>query len=137
MLHSALVAKQESELSQEALERVKVPAIGLIVTGGLGILGGIANIVMFFVMPNTSSPGMPEWVTGPAFNIGLSVVSMGLSVLVILGGMRMRNLEAWGLSMAASIVAIIPCFVCCFTGIPFGIWAVIVLLNDEVKRSFR
>jgi hypothetical protein len=40
--------------------------------------------------------------------------------------------------MAASIIAIIPCFgPCCCLGIPVGIWALVVINKPEVKSAFR
>jgi len=50
----------------------------------------------------------------------------------------MRALEGYGLAMTAAIIGIIPLCpneCCCAT--PFGIWAVIVLANSDVKRAFQ
>ena len=127
-------------MSQEALERVKVPAIGLVITGALGLLGGVVSLVSWFAFPEFSQQSpMPgwEWVSSPALNLGYTAFSMALSAFVFVGGLKMGRLESYGFVITSSIVAIVPCFSCCLTGMPFGIWAVIVLLNEDVKREFQ
>src|SRR5205807_7261566 len=60
---------------------------------------------------------------------------LGIGVLIIVGAQRMKNLQSHGMAMAASIVAMIPCISpCCLLGLPFGIWALIILLKPEVKN---
>jgi hypothetical protein len=62
-----------------------------------------------------------------------------LALLVFIGAFRMRMLKSYGLSMASAIVAIVPCFtyICCILMMPFGIWALVVLMKPEVKSAFR
>ncbi|MDP8924982.1 MAG: hypothetical protein M3O34_19215 [Chloroflexota bacterium] len=48
----------------------------------------------------------------------------------------MRALRSWGVAMAGAILAIVPCGPCCLLGLPFGIWAILVLIDDEVKQAF-
>jgi len=38
--------------------------------------------------------------------------------------------------MAGSIVAMVPCNICCLLGLPFGIWALVVIVRPEVKDAF-
>jgi hypothetical protein len=50
----------------------------------------------------------------------------------------MKKLESYGLAMAASIIAMIPCVSpCCLLGLPIGIWALVVLMKPEVKSAFH
>jgi len=70
--------------------------------------------------------------------LALGMLGIGLSILVIFAGVKMKNLENYALSMTGAIIAVIPCFSpCCFVGIPFGIWAIVVLVAPEVKAAFR
>ena len=64
--------------------------------------------------------------------------SLGLlmGVLVIVGAVKMKNLKSYGLAMTAAIIAIIPCSPCCLLGLPFGIWALVVLNDENVKAAF-
>jgi hypothetical protein len=133
-----------------ALSLIAGPAIGLIVTGGLGIaaaLYGILSNLMGSTMrqnqfqvleqQNPQFAHMMETFTGP-----VGIVTNGLSILVcifiIFAGIKMKKLESFGLCMAASIVAMLPCCSpCCCVGLPIGIWALVMLNKSEVKAYFQ
>ena len=62
------------------------------------------------------------------------------SLVVLLGGVGMIRSRWYGLCMVASIVAAIPCVSptgCCCIGNGVGIWALVVLLNPDVRSVFR
>ena len=69
------------------------------------------------------------------------VLALIAAPLTILAGLRMRSLQSYGLCMTGSILAAIPCIspsACpCIFGIGLGIWALVVLLNADVKASFQ
>lgn len=125
--------------------KVKGPAIFLIVLGGLGALLFVLKLIFLVVgsaMVRPQATGNPDidrvigMFSGGA-GLFFDLISLAGSVVVILGGMRMLNLRSYGLCMAASIVAILPCVSpCCCLGIPAGIWALIVLAKPEVKAAF-
>ena len=67
-----------------------------------------------------------------------AIIGSVIGIVVILGATKMKNLQAYGLALASSILAMIPCISpCCLLGLPIGIWAVVVLSNPEVKQAFR
>jgi hypothetical protein len=130
-----------------AVNRVSVPAVGLIVTGAIGLLLhalvlAFSMFVPFVPAPNNpNAPQMPN-IFQPALGVGFAVaqhgLAIGLSILLLVGGMKMKKLENYSLCIAASIIALIPCFSpCCLSGLPFGIWALVVLSDPHVKSSFR
>jgi hypothetical protein len=69
------------------------------------------------------------------------VLNLAGTILPILGGIRMRSLRSYGLCVTGAIIAAIPCVSLascpCFLGAIFGIWALVVLLNPDVKNAFR
>ena len=68
--------------------------------------------------------------------IKLGILAVG-SLIGAVGGFAMRSLGSYWLSMTGAIVTIIPCITgCCCTGIPFGIWALVVLVRQDVKDGF-
>ena len=70
--------------------------------------------------------------------IVVAFIMLVLGVLIILGGVKMKQLRSYGLAMTATILAMIPCTSpCCVLGLPIGIWALVVLNNAEVKSAFR
>jgi len=68
--------------------------------------------------------------------LGAVIVRLGLDALIMVAGYRMRLLRNWSLSMAGAVVAMLPLSLCVFIGLPIGIWAIVVLNNKDVKRSF-
>ena len=129
-----------------AAAQVKGPAIALIVTASLGILyylfSGLITLAggaMFkHELPTTIPPELRaffEGMQGPlagCINLGIAAVN----VFVLLGAIKMMRLQSYGLAIAACIVAMLPCQCCCVFGLPFGIWALVVLSKPEVKSQF-
>ena len=57
------------------------------------------------------------------------------STLILVGSIKMRKLQSYGLSMTACILSIVCC-TCCI-GIGPGIWGIVVLCKPEVKAAFH
>jgi GYF domain 2 len=120
------------------------PAIGLIVTAILGGLVQMVSLIRLLLvhnsMPvNSQMPGQ-AWVamlSGP-IGVVMSIIAILMSVVILLGALKMKKLESYGLAMTASILAMIPCLSpCCVIGLPIGIWALVVLSKPEVKSAFH
>ena len=61
-----------------------------------------------------------------------------VSVLTLLGSIRMLGMHSYGLAMFGAVVTAIPCVTpCCLIGQIAGIWAIIVLMNPDVRRAFH
>ncbi len=128
------------------LQQVQGPAIGLVITGVIGILFALFRMLgsLFgFGMANLSDlsdlgPGAnyARYFMGGA-GIVFGVVMLVTSVFVIWSALQMKQLRGWTLSVVGSIVAMVPCLgPCCIVGIPIGIWALVVLMKPEVKAAF-
>ncbi len=81
-----------------------------------------------------------EKISSVISNLVLSVLMMAIAILTMLAGFRMRSLRSYALSIVGAISAAIPCLSCggcCGFGEIIGIWALIVLLNEQVKAAFR
>ena len=120
------------------------PAIGLIVTAILGALVQMVSLIRLLLMhtpmpANSQMPGQ-AWVAMLSGPIGMvmSILAILMSVVILLGALKMKKLESYGLAMTASILAMIPCLSpCCVIGLPIGIWALVVLSKPEVKSAFH
>jgi hypothetical protein len=129
--------------SQAGTELVNGPAIGLIVLAIVGALLQIASLVLNLAGATfLAGSQMPKEAWANMFTGTVAVVSSVIGILVsgliLFGGLKMKKLESYGLAMAVSIIAMIPCFSpCCVIGLPIGIWAVVVLSKPEVKSAFH
>lgn len=135
--------KDAAALREAAEQRLKGPAIGLMVTGGLGVLGSLVSFAMHVFGSKQVPPGLPpeftrmiEMLNGPV-GIASDILSLVVSGLIILGALKMMRLQSYGLAFAVSIMGMLPCLSpCCLLGLPFGIWALVVMSKPEVKSQF-
>jgi len=133
-----------------ALQSVKSPAVGLKVTAILnGILALWSVVKVTFFHPNIEQlySGIPQFndpgvhqilhlADGP-LGIATNLFALAMSILVLVGASKMQSLRSYEFAFAASIVALVPCLTpCCILGLPFGIWALVVLNKAEVKSQF-
>jgi hypothetical protein len=70
------------------------------------------------------------------------LIGMGLGLLLDLvllwGSIKMKQLQNYPLAMTTALLAIVPCTSpCCVLSIPFGIWALVVLTDPDVKNAFH
>jgi predicted RNA-binding Zn-ribbon protein involved in translation (DUF1610 family) len=125
---------------EEARGRVQGPAIALMIIAGLAL--AISVLRMILVATGAIGPRNLQQF-GPMVPMGfllLIYVVQGIaSLVIVLGAWQMRGLRSYGLAMTGSILAVIPLLtdVCCLLSMPFGIWSIVVLNDDNVKNAFR
>jgi hypothetical protein len=114
-----------------------VPAIILLVFSLLFVLLILATIpgqIMRFRTIDTSTPEGAGELTGGI--VGLMLWPL-FTLCITFGSIGMIRMKGYSSAMFAAILAVIPiCSPCFVLGIPFGIWALIVLRRPEVKRRF-
>jgi hypothetical protein len=109
---------------------------------GLGILLQLASIALNVLGVGLGAMQGRQEMFGPMLQGGMGVAFSFLAIIggvvVILGAMRMKSLTSYGFAMAGAIIAMIPCLSpCCCLGLPVGIWALVVLMNQDVKAAFQ
>jgi phage FluMu protein Com len=127
-----------------AAERVQGPATALIVTAILGLTLNVLNILINMIpmgfdfgMAVMKPFGHPPLVNHVA-NLFFAGLGLMLGLFVLMGAIQMRNLQNYGFALVAAIIAIIPCTSpCCLLGLPFGIWALVVLADPSLRTAFR
>jgi len=133
-----------------AKSKVLLPGIALIVVGSLGLLimGAYALLNIYLLStgeldlappPEMQGPEAPWFMVGAYASMAVIFLNPLFQILVILGGVAMVRAKGKGLAVTGAVLSIIPCFgsSVCFLGIPFGIWAVVVLADPNVKRLFK
>jgi len=125
-----------------AAQRVSSPATALIVTAILGliaqVLGMIFNMISLAAGPAGRGQDAFPVVFGGGINLAFGAFGLVMGVLILIGAMKMKNLENYSFAVVSAFIAMIPCVSpCCLLGLPFGIWALVVLNDDSVKAAFR
>ena len=137
-------AIQPSGRSAAAL--VKGPAIALIVTSSLGILyylvSGVVTLAGGALFQRDLPANIPselrsilEGMHGPLASL-INFAVVALNGFVLFGAIKLLRLQSYGIALAACIVAMLPCQCCCVLGLPFGVWALVVMSKPEVKAQF-
>jgi hypothetical protein len=130
-----------------ALQLVKGPVIGLKVTAILGLVLVVVGLVINVLTLNGVQIGLhqiydPQMqklfnTLGGSLGIVQDIIGGIVGVIVLIGAAKMQKLQNYQLALTASIVAMVPCISpCCILGLPFGIWALVVLNKPEVKSQF-
>jgi hypothetical protein len=134
---------------EAALRAVRGPAIALKVTAIIGLvmvaIGLVINILSLagvqftFGLPQTGDPHLQQLFSrlGGGLGIVQDVIGAVVGVVVYMGASRMQSLQNYQFAVTASILGMLPCLSpCCVLGLPFGIWALVVLTKPEVKSQF-
>jgi len=132
---------------EAALRAVKAPAIALKVTAIVGLvvvaLGLAMNILalagIHFGMQQVSDPQMQKMFDSLVGSLGIvqDIIGAVVGVVMLKGASKMQLLQNHQFAFVTSILAMVPCVSpCCLFGLPFGIWALVVLNRPEVKSQF-
>ena len=115
------------------------PAIALAVISLISILHRIADLILLVALTNGGN--MAAQGQNQAMIIGGyigDILIPILDVIIIAAAFQMWNVKSYGLAMTGAVLAVIPlCSPCVVLGIPFGIWALVVLNDPQVKAAFR
>lgn len=133
----------------DARSKVQAPAIALMAVAILGIGWQVVWMILNLVGSGMSMLGnmssdlpaemAPEFLSLMSGGVGIlfSLIGIGIGVVILLAALKMKKLQSWAFALIGSIIAMIPCLSpCCCIGLPVGIWALIVLLNKDVKSAF-
>lgn len=141
---------------REALDKVRVPAIALIVWGWIFAAMGAWGLASSLMGNNEAKleearraiaqlpPGFAQelatkWIEVMLkFGVALNGLTLLIGVAIALGALKMLRLKSAPLAWVAAILATQPCLnpCCCFSTV-FGIWAIVALCNANVKSHFE
>jgi presenilin-like A22 family membrane protease len=92
-----------------------------------------------FGMQQVSDPQMQKMFDSLVGSLGIvqDIIGAVVGVVMLKGASKMQLLQNHQFAFVTSILAMVPCVSpCCLFGLPFGIWALVVLNRPEVKSQF-
>jgi hypothetical protein len=130
----------------DILQRIKMPAIGLLIggvlnagTGFLTLLSGIFRLTGIWgreTLPSDEAERM-GFLAGTFLGYGLGLLSLIFAPIIFFGALKMLKGERYGIAKISAILSVIP-LSCCFPlSIIFGIWSLIMLSKPDVKAFFQ
>jgi hypothetical protein len=116
-----------------------IPAVFLI------ILSTIYILPTFIILPMTIYTAVMLDESAPAGSsarmaaiLAASITMLVTSVAIIIGSIGMLRMKGYRGALMAAIISSIPLFSpCALLGIPFGVWAIVLLSNPDVKNRFQ
>lgn len=126
-----------------ASDMVSGPAIGLMITAGLGFIAqGLSLALNLFGSSIIAAQSQGNEAMAQMFSGAIGAVAAGfamlIAIVIFMGALKMKKLQSFGFAMTASVIAMLPCVSpCCLIGLPIGIWALVVLNKPEVKGAFH
>lgn len=129
------------------LDKLKVPSIGLLICGILsgftGILTLVSGLIRLIGLSGIEKLPTDEaerigYLMGTFGGYGLALISLLVAPLIVVGAIKMMKGKSRGMAMASAVLSILPITSCCFfISIIFGVWAIIVLIQPDVKEFFQ
>jgi hypothetical protein len=136
--------RKSSARSGAAAERTFAPALCLYIVCGLSLAYWIFNLVanLMGIVPlgglGNAQQQMAQEV-GRVIGLAITGVLFVKDLFIIYAARKMQVLQSYGVALTGAILSVIPCCgsPCFVLGIPFGIWALVVLNDESVKSAFR
>jgi len=120
--------------------KITAPAVALMVGGFWKVLSAFSAV--FFLtggggwlsrIPGLGSLGNVLGAWGPVAIFSIMLLKVVPGLLILFGGFQMLRRRSYAWAFAAGILSIISCSLIAF---PIGIWALIVLAQEDVKSAF-
>ncbi len=126
----------KSQISGPAISLIVVASISLLLVG-IGLIFD-AVILATGAADNMIQPqGMPKG-TQIIIRFIWGILLFASNIVVLIGSIKMLQLKSYDFAKVCAIISVIPCVgPCCIVGIPFGIWALVILAKPEVRNAFR
>lgn len=117
--------------------KIRAPAVCLLVCSLLGV-AGMALSMLGWVYLLANPDLMPKTRETGLWSLFYASVGIFVSVVVLVGAISMLRLGPRWLALLGACAALVPIFgPCFFLGIPFGIWALVVLRKPEMIAAFQ
>ena len=110
--------------------KITAPAVGLMVAAMYKLFGAFTAM---FVLRGLAH-GILETILGGFGTTSVLVLFKVVpAILILFGAFQMLRLKSYAWSLAAAIISIVACSL---IGLPIGIWALVVLLQQDVREAF-
>jgi hypothetical protein len=137
--------RRKQRRREAAAGSVMGPAIALMCVGGIAMLLAMVSLVLnlmgaaLLAAPQVQAGGGggPDAIANAVGGVAGAIFGICWGGIVLSGAWSMMRLRGYGYAMASTIVAMLPCTLCCLLGLPFGIWSLVVLCRPDVRDAFR
>jgi hypothetical protein len=120
-------------------QMVQGPGLAMAIVGWSGlVLTALTLLILALVGAMDPLPRAEFYFRAIVIGV-FGLISLAMFAIVAVGGQSMRRCRHYGVCMTAAILLIATILLLGLASVftlPFGIWALVVLCNSEVKREF-
>ena len=134
--------------------KINAPAIGLVAVGAVDLLQSVYALGRNLLGMNANRPAPPNVQNNPELldfyestrpyhfvtNVSLGFLAVLCAIVIILAGVMMLKRKMYPSASPAPSSPPSPAsgfLACCLVGEGVGIWALVILMSADVKRSFQ
>jgi hypothetical protein len=128
---AVLSSTVSGESAKAVSQRLRIPAIGLMISGAVNFLFLALVLVLNFAVEWVDTPGKPGMLV-----VAVMTAATAVGVILIVGAWQMLRLRSYGWAVACSVLALVPLSAGFMLGVPMGIWALFVLNRSETQQAF-
>ena len=129
---------------EEAKSRIQGPAIGMIVVGFIDIMLQLFNLLYYgaagaagiMLALEEQKPDAMIVLGLGMLGICIGILGLLIGIFLVYTGFKLCKVRNYQMGRIASILLMLPLLNCCILGLPFGIWCLVVLNDEEVKAAF-
>lgn len=132
-------AAVSSDSIEAIRQRVWIPAAGLMVSGifdCVAMVGAVIGVLVKLVQQGFALRGSMFGFMPGAIELIVIGILAAPGTLVVLGAYNMMRLRSHRISVVGSVLAVLPFLPGAIIGLPMGIWALVLLMKQEVKAAF-
>ncbi len=120
-----------SEGEEAVIRRLRIPAIGLMISGAANFLFLPLVLMLYFALEWVGTSGKPWMIV-----VTVMTATTAVGVILIVGAWQMLRLRSYGWAVACSVLALVPLSAGFMLGVPMGIWALFVLNRSDTQQAF-
>lgn len=129
---------EQGKVSAAATSLIIVAAVSLLFFLGAAAVGLAMLVSGVAAELPTREGALIDRETSIVIRLCFSAVIVMCQFVILIGAINMKKMRNLQLATVAAILSCVPCVSpCYFLGIPFGIWALTVLGDPEVKEAFE
>ena len=132
----------EDQPNPRVRRKIRQPAIALAVAGALHLLALLGTIAISFLIlvPQAAPSNTPGDHPVITWNLIAAFVAVGhglMGMLQVFAAAQMLRIRWRAFAIVVSIASLVPTGPGSLFSVPFGIWALVVLLRDSVRHEFE
>lgn len=124
---------------EDARRRLRYPAYGLFLASAAGIVGLLVTVPVILIDVPDEPPftGIGNLASRMVLALLQFLMLGGLSLLFLRAGLAMRQLRNYSAARWGAVIGIATCGGVAAVGLPFAIWAFVLLCDERIRSAFR